>query len=110
MTTRELSAIQEKNVAKALSGVRTANSGATTFSKGDVIAGDCIIECKTKMQEVQSFPITKEWLTKLEQERQDMGKRLAALAFSFDSGKTSFYIIDQRTMKYLLELHEAQDG
>ena len=35
---------QESNVAKALGGRRTAASGATPFSKGDVIVGNCIIE------------------------------------------------------------------
>lgn len=110
MTTRDVSKAQETQVAKYLNGNRTANSGATSFSKGDVLTKDCIIECKTKMHAVEEFQVRKEWLTKLEQERRDMGKRLSALAISFDTGSSSFYIIDQATMRYLLEMHEAQDG
>ena len=110
MTTRDVSAIQEKNVAKYLEGARTANSGATAFSKGDVIAGDCIVECKTKMSSAGSFTISHEWLTKLEQERISMGKMLAALAISFDAGRTSYFIIDQKTMRLFLELYEKERG
>ncbi len=114
MTTRDVSSVQEKNVARLLGGRRTANSGATLFSKADVIVDDCIVECKTKMQECSSFSVSLEWLKKLEHERQDMGAMLAALAISFDSGKSSFYIIDAQTMKYFLDLHhdakEASDG
>lgn len=103
MTTRDLSKFHETNVAKALGGVRTANSGATPFSKGDVVMSDIIVECKTKMTEVGAFSIQKDWLDTLEEERRGMGKDLCALAFSFNSGKDSYYVIDQKTMKMLLE-------
>lgn len=103
-TTRDASLQQETNVAKALGGHRTANSGATTFSKGDVIVGDCIVECKTKMTETNSFSVQKEWLDKLEKERQEMGKSAASLAISFDVGKHSYYIINEKLMKMLLEV------
>lgn len=109
MSTRDISSVHEKNVAKALSGVRTSNSGATPFTKGDVIVGDCLVECKTKMTECSSFSIQKEWLTTLEEERRGMGKSLCALAFSYDIGNSSYYVIDERTMKLLLELKDAGD-
>lgn len=104
MTTRDLSKFHETNVAKSLGGVRTANSGATAFSKGDVVMKDAIIECKTKMTEVNAFSIQKEWLTTLEEERRGMGKDISALAFSFNSGKDSYYVIDDKTMKSFLEM------
>ena len=109
MTTRELSSFHEKNVAKTLSGVRTSNSGATAFTKGDVIVKDCLIECKTKMQEVNAFSIQRDWLTTLEEERRGMGKDICALAFSYDSGKSSYFVIDQKTMLRLLTLLENEN-
>ena len=95
---------QETNVAKALGGRRTAASGATPFSKGDVIVGNCIIECKTKTKEVNSFTVHKSWLEELNEEKIGMGKSLSALAISFDAGNTSYYVIDENAMKLLLEI------
>lgn len=109
MTTRELSSFHEKNVAKALGGRQTSNSGATPFTKGDVIVGDCLVECKTKMNEVSAFSVQKEWLTTLEEERRGMGKQLCAVAISFDSGKNSYYVIDEKTMKMLLDMKHRLD-
>lgn len=103
MTTRDVSSKHESNVARALSGHRTTNSGATTFSKGDVLLRDAIIECKTKMSDCQSFAIQLDWLRKLERERIEMGKGAAALAISFDVGAHSYYVIDERTMQRFLE-------
>lgn len=95
---------QESNVAKALGGRKTAASGATPFSKGDVIVGNCIIECKTKTKEVKSFAVHKSWIKELNEEKIGMGKSLSALAISFDAGSTSYYVIDENAMKLLLEV------
>lgn len=108
VTTRDASSQQENAVAKALGGVRTANSGATAFSKGDVIAGAVLIECKTKMTECSSFSIQREWLKTLEEERRGMGKMASALAFSFDVGKKNYYIVDERLMRKLVEMINAE--
>ena len=110
VTTRDASSQQENAVAKALGGKRTANSGATAFSKGDVVAGAVLVECKTKMTECASFSIQKSWLDTLEEERRGMGKRAAALAFSFDVGKKNYYVIDERQMKRLVELLNEEAG
>ena len=107
MKPKQVSNNHEKNVAKALRGVKTSNSGATPFTKGDVIVGNCLIECKTKMKEAKSFTIQKEWLDTLEQERRSMGKTLSALAFSFDMGQTSYYIIKEKDMLALLDSQEV---
>lgn len=104
MATRDFSFIQETNVAKALGGHRTANSGATTFSKGDVIAGNIVVECKTKMTECNSFSVSKDWLKTVERERIEMGKTASAVAISFDAGNTSYYIINEKLMKKLVEI------
>lgn len=103
-TTRDASLQQETNVAKALGGHRTANSGATTFSKGDVIVGNCIVECKTKMTECKSITVQKDWIDTVEEERIEMGKMASCVAISFDVGKHNYYIISERHMKMLLEL------
>lgn len=94
----------EANVAKALGGRKTVASGSTPFIKGDVIVGNCIIECKTKTKEVNSFTVHKSWLKELNEEKIGMGKSLSALAISFDAGATSYYIIDETAMKLLLEV------
>ena len=75
---------QESNVAKALGGRRTAASGATPFSKGDVIVGNCIIECKTKAKEVNSFTVHKSWIDELNEEKLGMASPSALI--SFDAG------------------------
>ncbi len=95
---------QEDNVAKSLGGRRTANSGATSFSKGDVIIGDVIIECKTRTRDVNSFAIHESWIKEINEEKIGMGKSLAALAISFDQGHNSYYVIDERAMQLLLEV------
>lgn len=102
MNTRKVSDRHEKAVAKALGGTQTSNSGATPFTKGDVIVGEMLLECKTKMREAQSFAVQKSWLDDLEEERRGMGKFASAVAISFDSGKNSYYIINEALMKTLL--------
>ena len=107
--TRDFSDIQEKQVAKALGGVKVSNSGATPFTKGDVIADKFVIECKTKMSECQTFSVSKQWIDTIERERIEMGKRACALAISFDAGKSSYYVIDERLMKRLVELINSEE-
>ena len=107
--TRDFSDIQEKQVAKALGGVRTANSGATPFTKGDVIVDKVIIECKTKMKECPTFSVSKQWLDTINEERIEMGKKACALAISFDAGHSSYYVIDERLMKRLVEIVNEEE-
>ena len=109
MATRDFSDVQENAVAKALGGHRTANSGATTFSKGDVIVGNVSIECKTKMSPCGSFSVQKSWIDTLERERVEMRKSASAIAISFDAGNSSFYVINEKMMKRLVELINEED-
>lgn len=104
MNNKIVSNYQETRVAKALKGYKTANSGATPFSKGDVIVGNCIIECKTKTKDVDRFSIYKSWIDELEEEKIGMRKSLSALAISFDKGENSYYVINEVAMKLLLEV------
>lgn len=104
--TRFYSKKQEKAVAKAVGGKRTANSGATAFSKGDVTLEDFLIECKTTTATKKaSFSIKEEWLLKNRQEAFAMGKHHSALAFQFGENQPNYYIIDEKQLQeyvYLL--------
>lgn len=97
--TRFYSKKQETSVAKAIGGKRTANSGATTFSKGDVRTDEWLIECKTVTQHQKSFSIKEEWLQKNRDEAFAMNKYYNALAFSFGPNEPNYYVVDEKTFK-----------
>lgn len=108
--TRYYSKKQEKKVAKEVNGKRTANSGATAFQKGDVIAEDFLVECKTTTTSKSSFSIKKEWIEKNEEEAFAMGKGHSAIAFSFGEGEPNYYILNEKHFKeYLKLLREEMD-
>lgn len=101
--TRFYSSKQEKHIAKVTGGKQVANSGATSFSKGDVRTEDWLFEAKTKTSESQSMSIKKEWLLKNKEEMFAMGKAYSALVFDFGDGK-NWYVIDEKTF---LKMKEA---
>lgn len=107
-STRYYSAKQEKHVAKAVNGKRTANSGATAFSKGDISTKYFLIECKTCMDGKRSFSIKKEWLDKNAEEAFAMRKPYNALAFNFGDG-TDYFIMDEKTFKLAIKLIEKYE-
>ena len=103
--TRFYSNRQEKKIAKAVSGKQTANSGATSFSKGDVTTDKWLFEAKTKTSESKSFSIKKEWINKNNEEAFAMGKSYSAVVIDFGDGE-QFYLLDEKTfllMKRCLE-------
>jgi hypothetical protein len=102
MDTRKFSKLQETAVAKALSGKRQPNSGATKFAKGDVVLETFLIECKTCTAPTQSFAIRREWIEKNRREAMAIGKRFQAIAFNFGPKQENFYIIDEGTLQELL--------
>lgn len=102
--TRYYSSKQETAVAKAVNGKKTLNSGATPFSKGDVLADKVLLECKTKTSDSESMAIKKEWLEKNEKEALFMGKPYNALAFNFGPGQKNYYVIDEYMFQLLLEV------
>ena len=108
-STRYYSSRQEKKVAKAVGGRQTANSGATAFSKGDVVTDLFLIECKTATTEKQSMSIKKEWLRKNEEEAFAMGKQYSALAFDFGDG-LNYYIIDGSLFRYLVQKLKEEEN
>ena len=58
--TRTYSKKQETAIANATSGQRTPNSGATAWSKGDVLTEQFLLEAKTKTTHSDSIKINKE--------------------------------------------------
>ena len=109
MNTRKYSKKQEDRVAKVVGGKVNANSGATSFFKGDVRTDHLLVECKTSTKEVKSVSIKKEWLEKLNEERFAMNKQHSILAFDFGDGK-DYFIIDKRLMSMLLDALEKYYG
>lgn len=104
-STRYVSSQQEKQIAKALGGKRTPNSGATKFDKGDLCIGsDWLIEAKTCMEPKKSFSIKKDWLEKLKQEQYATSKMYSSLCFDFGDNKNRYYIIEEQVFKYIIEL------
>lgn len=101
--TRFYSKKQENEVAKAVSGRRTANSGATAFQKGDVLTDDWLIECKTSTKAKASFSIKKEWLQKNEEEAFQMGKHNHALCFDFGDDGERYYVVDESTFVKMMK-------
>ena len=100
--TRYYSNRQEKKVAKVVNGKRQPNSGATEFSKGDVVTTDWLIECKTRTKDCNSFTIKEEWLQKNEEEAFAMGKNTSALCFDFGpSANKRYYVISERLFQTL---------
>ena len=109
MNTRYYSKKQETKVAKKLNGKRTANSGATAFSKGDVVTKDWLIECKTKTSDSKSFTIKEEWLLKNEEEAFAMGKNNSALVFDFGpNANKRYYVISERLFQTLQNYMEEE--
>lgn len=102
--TRFYSNRQEKAVANAVGGHKVANSGATTFNKGDVATQDVLIECKTCTKPQSSFSVKKEWITKNREEAFAMGKSYSAVAIDFGDGE-QHYIISEKMFKQWLDKH-----
>ena len=107
--TRYYSKRQEDTVAKALSGSRTKNSGATKWQKGDVLTDKFLIEAKTKTTPSDSISLRKEWIEKNIQESLFMGKPYSALVFNFGPDQTNYYVIDEFLFQTLLEVLENRD-
>ena len=101
-STRYYSNRQEKQIAKALGGKQSSNSGATPFQKGDVKTSVVLIEAKTTTSPKSSFSIKKDWLLKNKEEAFAMNRQYSALAFNFGPDEENYYIIDEKLFKKLL--------
>lgn len=105
--TRFYSSQQEKKVAKAVGGRKVANSGATTFNKGDVVTDKVLIECKTCTKEQSSFTVKRDWILKNREEAFAMGKSYSAVAIDFGDGE-QHYIVSGRMFKEWLDSLDNQ--
>ena len=105
--TRYFSAVQENTIAKSIGAKTTSNSGAARFAAGDLTTNDFLIEAKTTTKPKDSFSIKKEWLTKNNLERMQLGKPYCALAFQFAPNSPNYYVIDENLFKKLLEYMEG---
>lgn len=106
--TRFYSKQQEKKVAQVVKGKRTANSGATMFSKGDVVTDNFLIECKTCTEPRKSFTLKQEWFDKNKEEAFAMHKDYSAIVFDFGDGE-QHYVIDEFLFKILLETLQEEE-
>ena len=106
--TRFYSNKQERKVAKVVNGRQTANSGATAFQKGDVIADQWLIECKTKTSLSKSITIQKNWIEKNNEEMFAMGKHYSAIAFNFGDD-VNHYIISEPLFKQLVNYLKEEE-
>lgn len=104
--TRFASSTQENRIAKKFNGKVSSNSGASTFSGGDVYVDDAslCIECKTCMKPSKSFSIKKDWIDKNKQEAFIYRLENHCIAFNFNyEDKNDYYIIDDKLMGFLVE-------
>ena len=101
--TRFYSKKQESAIADVTRGRRTANSGATKFDKGDVVAGQWLLEAKTVTKEKKTFTLRKDWLDKNREEAFAMGKEYNALVFDFGDEGSRYYVIDEKTFLQVKE-------
>ena len=106
-STRYFSSVQENTIANSIGGNTTSNSGASRFNCGDITTNDFLIEAKTTTKPKESFSIKKEWITKNNLERMQLGKPYCALAFQFAPNTPNYYVIDEKLFKKLLEYLEG---
>ena len=88
------------------------NGGATcrkhyTYSGRTVAFGRIDYEKYGIALYTESFSIKKEWLTKNNLERMQLGKPYCALAFQFAPNTPNYYVIDEKLFKKLLEYMEG---
>lgn len=116
--TRYFSSKQEKNIAEAVKGKRTPNSGASSI-KGDVLTNggsydsSFLLEAKTKITNSESITIKREWFEKNRYEASEMGKAHTALVINFGPDEPyneNHYIIDEYLFKTLLEYLEQKNS
>lgn len=108
-STRFYSDRQEKQIVKKIGGKQSSNSGATSFSKGDIKTKDFLIEAKTVTTVKDSFSIKKSWLIKNKEEAFAMNRRYAALAFNFGPDEENYYIINEKLFKELVKYIEGNE-
>lgn len=103
--TRYYSNIHEKNICKLLGAKQTSNSGAGHWRKGDAHQEEAslLIECKTCVEEKKSFSIKKDWIEKNKEEAFNQRLNNTCIAFNFGPDQKSYFVINEKLMKFLVE-------
>lgn len=114
MSTRKHSDKQERGVAKKFGTKLQIASGATPFYKGDGVDTDLFIECKTKMSEVDSISIKKEWLEKAKEQAYQMRKGNYILVVNFgeqkwDGTMQDYVVMEDTYFEHLYKCSKAID-
>lgn len=100
---KDVSDLQEKEVAKKLNGKLVSGSGCGNFDSGDVSTDKFLIECKTVTKDQTSFSIKEAWLHKIKEQAFEEGKEYCALAFRFSPKGKDYIVLDIDTFKMLVE-------
>ena len=110
--TRYYSDLHEKSVCRALGASQTPNSGASKWTKGDVVqrAASLLIECKTVMSEKQSVSIKRDWIVKNKEEAFLNRLDNSCLCINFGPDTNNYYVIDEKLMKFLVEKLEEENS
>ena len=108
-STRFYSNRQEKKVAKTVMGVKTPNSGATAFKKGDVTTEDFLLECKTVTKPQKTFTIHLEWIEKNKEEAFAMNKPYSAVVIQFEPDGENYYVIEEKLFKMLMNYIQEEN-
>lgn len=103
-TKKQLSEIQEKEVAKFLGGRVTIGSGGTIFGGGDVELPNWLIECKTTTTAKNSYSVKKSVIDKIKEQSFEQKKQNYALAFRFEPFGEDYFVIDKNLFKSLVEM------
>ena len=56
------------------------------------------------MTEKKSFSIKQDWLHKMKEEQYATSKMYSALCFDFGNNKDRYYIIDEQTFKFIMDI------
>lgn len=109
-STRYYSDRQEKSVCRVANARQQSNSGAGKFRKGDVVnsTASLLIECKTVVQDKESFSIKKEWIKKNKEEAFTQRLSNQCIAFSFGPDQENYFVINERLMRFLVEKLEEE--
>ena len=104
-STRFFSDKHEKSICKAIGAKQQPNSGASKFSKGDIVhdGASMLIEAKCSMTEKQSVSIKREWFEKNKNEAFSIRKQNHAVCINFGPESNNYYVINERLMKFLID-------
>ena len=104
-TTRYYSDLQEKSVANLIEGIRSINSGAGRFGKGDIFKKEAsmLIECKCVMSPKNSVSVKKEWIDKNKEEAFSQRLSNGVIAINFEPGGENYFVINEKLFKFLVE-------